>query len=173
MDTTQAIRRTLAVLPLAALAVACSAPLAAPKAPPTPVMQTIPEGKFTAEFPGAPKFEIKNIVVSGSELPVNMYSVDTAHDAVMVGYVDYPKGSVITLDGAAEGTASGVNGVVQTRTKTTFMGHPAMDVVIKAPNVVMYERLIARDRRLYTVMGVAATGKAAAYDRLLETFVLI
>jgi hypothetical protein len=145
---------------------------AAPPAP-APVVQTVPEGKFTAEFPGAPVYKPETVSAAGHDLVMHTYEVEAANQYVVVSYTDYPKGVTTSLEGAAQGSAAAVNGTIQSKVETTFMGHPAIDLVVNAPDGVIHARLVLRERRLYTVMGVAETGKAASYDRLLETFVLL
>lgn len=174
--TTQAIRRTLGVLLLitSLSAVACSS--STPKAaPPAPVLQTDDAGKFRAEFPSAPLREETPITEPGVNLVMITYTHETADEGLVVGYIDYPKGGQTAkmLDGAADGSAANVKGKVQSKTPTTFMGHPAMDVVMKAPEGVVHERLVLRGNRLYMLIGTGPSGRPASYDRLLETFFLI
>ncbi len=179
MDTpTQAVRRTLGVLCLVTslFAVACGSPKTASSAPPPPpVLQTDEVGKWRAEFPSAPPREEQKTTASGIDLLIISYTHDTATESVVVGYIDYPKSALNSksLDGAAEGSASSVKGTVQSKTATSVMGHPAMDVVIRSPDAMMYERLVLRGTRLYTLIGVGESSRPASYDRLLETFFLI
>lgn len=180
MDTSKAIRRALGVLLLTAsvTTVACS-PSATTNTPAAaaPVLQTDVEGKFSAEFPFTPLREEKKQTQAGLQLTMIMYSTETAKESVFVAYTDYPKTLKLNaseaLVGAADGSAKSANGVILSKAATTFMGHPAMDVVVKAPEGTVYERLVLRDHRLYMVMGVGAAGRPASYDHLLETFFLI
>ncbi|MGI8807726.1 MAG: hypothetical protein ACR2KK_07790 [Acidimicrobiales bacterium] len=176
-NTSQAIRRTLAVLVVASLsAVACSSPSTTSSSPPpAPVLHSDPVGQWRAEFPSAPLREEEKMTASGLDLLIISYTTETAAESVVVGYIDYPKGVLQSkaLDGAAEGSANSVKGTIQTKTATSFMGHPAMDVVIKSADAMMYERMVLRGTRLYTLIGVGATSRPASYDRLLETFFLI
>ena len=142
-----------------------------------PVLQEVPEGKFSAEFPSAPVREETKTSASGVDLLFISYQTERGGESVIVGYVDYPKGVQLSnvLDGAAAGAAANVKGTIQSRTDTTFMGHPATDVVIKTEDALVYGRLVLRGNRLYTLVGVdvGAPGRPAAYDRLVETFVLL
>lgn len=139
------------------------------------MLQTDEVGKWRAEFPSAPLRQEQKTTASGIDLLIVSYTHETASESVVVGYIDYPKTALNSksLDGAAEGSASSVKGTIQSKTATTFMGHPGMDVVIKSPDAMMYERLVLRGTRLYNLIGVGVSGRPASYDRLLETFFLI
>ena len=179
MQTTQAVRRTLGVLLLigSLSTVACSSATTktTPAASIPPVVHTDPAGKFTAEFPSAPLREEEKTTVSGLDLLIVSFTTENGTESVVVGYTDYPKNLQMgkVLDAAAQGSADNIKGTLQSKTSTTFMGHPTMDVVVKTPEAMVHERLILRGNRLYTLVGVGATGKPASYDRLVQTFVLI
>ncbi len=113
------------------------------------------------------------MTAAGMDLVLISYKTETAKESVGVAYVDYPGGAQLSLDGAAEGSASQINGTIQSKTATTFMGHPAVDVVIKVDGGMVHERLVLRERRLYTVIGASESGRPASYDRLIQTFHLI
>ena len=169
---TQAVRRTLAVVLLAVSVATAACGSTAESTTSAPVLQTVPEGRFTAEFPTAPVYKEETFTAAGHTLVLNSYTGETAQGTVAVGYVDYPKGLTLSLSGAAEGSASSMNGTIQTRSETTFMGHPALDVVVTTPEGPVYARYVLRERRLYTLIGVGADGRPASYDRLVETFVM-
>jgi hypothetical protein len=175
MDKNQSVRRTLGVLLLGVSlsAAACASTEAEPKAS-APVLQTFPDEAFTAEFPSAPTREEEKQTVNGMDLTFISYETE----ALAVGYVKYPRTIRGSLDGAVKGAADNINGVVHSRTDTTFMGHPATDVVIKAPDAVVHARFIFRSGdRLYTLIGPGEFGATESlpppeYSRLVETFVL-
>ena len=182
MDTTQAIRRTLGVLLLTAsvTTLACSPSdtvKTSASASAAPFLQTDADGKFSAEFPFTPLREQKRDVVSGVELVTISYTTETAKDSVIVAYTDYPRTmqfkSAEALEGAAQGAAKNIGGVILSKTPTTFMGHPAIDIVVKNPQATANARLVLRDHRLYMVLGISEAGRPASYDHLLETFFLI
>lgn len=172
MDTTTtAVRRALGVLLLVTsfAAVACSSSETGSTAS-APIVQAVPEGWFTAEFPGPPVRQQNRVTVSGVELVILTYKTDTASESV--AYVDYPQERwPPTPWGAAQGSADNVGGTIERKTETTLMGHPAMDVVIKVPQGFAHERLILRGTRLYNLIG-AGPSRPASYDRLVERFVL-
>jgi hypothetical protein len=168
MDTTQ-VRRTLGVLLIGVSlsAAACTSTEPAPEAT-APVLQTFPDEAFTAEFPAGPKREVQRTTAAGVEIEFVTYQTGD----LVVGFVEYPKSLSGSLDGAVKGAADNVKGTVQSRTDTMFMGHPATDVVIKAPEGIVHSRLVLRGNRLYTLIGAGPSGPPPAYARLVETFVL-
>lgn len=172
-NTTQAVRRTLAVLLVSVSFATAACGSEAGSSTPTPVMQTIPEGQFTAEFPSAPIREEETVPTdAGPDVTLIWYRAQLPKETVGIGYVDYPKGVRLSLDAGAEAAASGLNGTVQSKTTTTFMGHPTVDVVIDTPEGPLYQRLVLRGNRLYTLSGAGESGRPASYDRLVETFVM-
>lgn len=185
MDTsTQAVRRTLAVLLLGVSlsAAACSSSSTGEATATAPVLQTIPEGQFTAEFPKGPVRDQEKISAAGLDLLMISYSVDLAKESVVVGWFDYPKTVQMStpklLAGAADGSAASAHGTIVSKTETTFMGHPAMDVVIDTKDGRVYERIIHRGNanRVYVLVGAGpagSSGKPATWDRLMATFVLL
>jgi len=184
MDTsTQAVRRTLAVLlvGVSLAAAACSSPTKGSTAT-APVLQTIPEGKFTAEFAKGPVRDEEKIAAAGLDLVMISYQVDLAKESVVVGWFDYPKTVQMStpklLAGAADGSAASAKGTIASKTETTFMGHPALDVVIDTKDGRVYERIIHRGNanRVYVLVGAGTpgpTGKPATWERLMATFVLL
>jgi hypothetical protein len=165
----QHVRRALGVLLLGVSlsAAACTATGSEPTAS-APVLQAFPDEAFTAEFPDSPKREEQTASVAGVDVKLVTYSVGE----LAVGYVNYPTSLAGSLDGAVKGAADNIDGTVQTRTDTTFMGHPATDVVIKAPEGIVHTRLVLRGQRLYSLIGAGKDGPPPAYARLVETFVL-
>ena len=171
-NNTQAVRRTLAVLLLALSFAAAACSTSEPLSARAPYVQTVPDAQFTVEFPGAPEYEEETVNAGGVDVTVRTYVVESADESVGVAYVEYPKNSEITLDGAAEGSAAQVKATIQSKSPTTFMGHPAMDVVMKTSEAVIHERIVARGTRLYSLIGVGVSAPPPAYARLVGSFVL-
>lgn len=168
MDKTK-VRRTLGVLLLGVSLSAAACTSTEPEAKTsTPVLQAFPAEAFTAEFPGGPTREEQKATVAGVEVTLVMYQVGE----LAVGYVNYPPSLSGSLDGAVKGAADNIKGTVQSRTDTTFMGHPATDVVLKSPDGIVHTRLVLRGQRLYSLIGAGKNGPPPAYARLVETFVL-
>ena len=139
------------------------------------MVHTAQDGRFTAEFPTAPEREENTLTAAGLDLVVVSYTTATDDESVIVGYTDYPEGigGDSVLEGAAEGSAANVNGTIQSKTDTTFVGQPAKDVVVTTDEATVNERIFLVGNRLYTLIGVARSGRPASYDRLLETFALL
>jgi hypothetical protein len=176
MGKTQAFRRALAGLCAVGCLIAFAVAVAERRSTATalqPVHQDVPEGKFSAEFPSVPVRAEHKLTSAGVDLVMIAYQTETAKESVGVTYIDYPKGHDLSLDRAAEASATKAKGTIQSKSATTFMGHPAMDVVVDADGAVLQVRLILRDRRLYTLLGASASGGLTSYDRLVKTFLLI
>jgi hypothetical protein len=178
-NSPRVIRRTLGVILafVCLTAVACSSSSKSSTAKDAaPFAQTSEDGKFTAEFPSVPKRAETPISAAGLDLVVVSYATDNDDESVIVGYTDYPTEDFDTtgvLDAAAEGSASNVDGTIESSTDTTFVGQPAKDVVITTKEATVNERLFLVGHRLYTIIGVAKSGRPASYDHLIDTFVLI
>jgi hypothetical protein len=145
MDKTN-VRRALGVLLIGVSlgAAACTSTTGGDVKVSTPVLQSFPDEAFTAEFPEGPRREEEKTTVAGVEVTMVMYSVGE----LAVGYVNYPTSLAGSLDGAVKGAADNINGTLQSRTDTTFMGHPATDIVIKSSDAVVHNRLVMRGQRL-------------------------
>jgi hypothetical protein len=136
-----------------------------------PVLQTSAEGGFQAEFPGLPERQQRNSTSSPDRVIVT-YKAKIATGEVAIAFADYP-GRNLSLDRVAEGIGDEIDGTVQSRTDLTVMGHPAVDLVVKTDRGTVYERLVMRGIRMYTLIATARSGRPPAYDHLLETFVLL
>ena len=169
MDKTRNVRRTLGVLLLGVSLSAAACTSTDPDADASaPVVQAFPAEGFTAEFPTAPTREEDKAAAAGVDITLITYRVGD----LVVGYVNYPTTLVASLDAAVKGAADNIKGTIQSRSDTTFMGHPATDVVIKAPDGVVHTRMVLRGQRLYSLVGAGKSGPPASYARLVETFVL-
>lgn len=169
MDTTH-LRRALGVLLIGVSlgAAACTSTSDGDAGGGAPVVQSFPDEAFTAEFPAGPKREEEKATVAGVDVTLIMYTTGD----IAVGYVNYPTTLVGSLDGAVKGAADNIKGTLKGRTDTTFMGHPATDIVIDSPDGIVHTRLVLRGQRLYSLIGAGKSGPPAAYTRLVETFVL-
>ncbi len=136
-----------------------------------PVLQTSPDGGFQAEFPGVPERQERNSKSSPDRVIVT-YRAKVETGEVAIAYADYP-GRNLSLDRVAGGIGDEIEGTVQSRTDLMVEGHPAVDLVVTTERGTVYERLVVRGIRLYTLIATARSGRPAAYDHLLETFVLL
>lgn len=166
-----AVRATLAGVGLAvAMVVGACAPGGGSNAA-APVLQTSPDGGFQAEFPGLPERQQRNSKSSPDRVIVT-YKAKVGTGEVAIAYADYP-GRNLSLDRVADGIGDELEGTVLSRTDTMVMGHPAVDLVVKTDRATVWERLVVRGIRVYTLVATASSGRPAAYDHLLETFVLL
>ncbi len=177
MDThTRAVRRTLSVLlAVAALATAACSSSGSSSTAKAPVAYTADDGRFTAEFPSSPERDEQQVTVAGIDLVIVSYTTESKNDALTVGFTDYPEVTDVgaVLDAAADGSANQINGTIESKTDTTFLGVPAKDVVISTDGASVYERIFVVENRLYTLIGVAENARPTSYDHLLATFALL
>jgi hypothetical protein len=164
-------RRTLAGVGLAVTMVvgACS-PNGGSSAS-APVLLTPTDGGFQAEFPGLAERQQRNSTSSPDRVIVT-YKAKVGTGEVAIAYADYP-GRNLSLDRLADGIGDELEGTVQSRTDLMVMGLPAVDLVVKTERGTVYERLVVRGSRMYTLIATARGGRPAAYDDLLETFLLL
>jgi hypothetical protein len=167
MDTpTRAVRRTFAALLLAVAClttVACSSSDTKSSAKEA-VVHRAEDGRFTAEFPTAPhRPGDRRLRDRGGrrERDRRVHRLPRRHRGTQ------------RAGGAVEGSAANVKGTIQSKTDTTFVGQPAKDIVVTTYEATVNERIFLVDNRLYTLIGVARSGRSASYDRLLETFALL
>jgi hypothetical protein len=165
-----AVRRALAGIGLAVAMVAgaCSPGGGSAAAP---VLQTSPDGGFQAEFPGVPQRQQRNSTSTPDRVIVT-YKAKIGTGEVAIAYADYP-GRNLSLDRLADGIGEELKGTVESRTNLMVMGHPAVDLVVKTERGTVYERVVVRGIRMYTLVATGRSGRPAAYDHLLETFVLL
>jgi hypothetical protein len=136
-----------------------------------PVLHTSADGGFQAEFPGLPERQQRNSTSSPDRVIVT-YKAKAGTGEVAIAYADYP-GRNLSLDRLADGIGAEIDGTVQSRTDLMVLGYPAVDLVVKTERGTVYERLVVRGVRMYTLIGTAGSGRPAAYDHLLNTFVLL
>jgi hypothetical protein len=167
----RALRGTLAGVGLAVAMVVGACSPGDGSATAAPVLQTVPDGGFQAEFPGVPERQQRNSTSSPDRVIVT-YKAKVGGGEVAIAYADYP-GRNLSLDRVADGIGEEIDGTVESRTDLTVMGYPAVDLVVKTERGTVYERLVVRGIRMYTLIASARSGRPAAYDHLLETFVLL
>jgi hypothetical protein len=166
-----AVRGTLAGVGLAVAMVVGACSTGGGSAAAAPVLQTVPDGGFQAEFPGVPERQQRNSKSSPDRVIVT-YKAKIATGEVAIAYADYP-GRNLSIDRLADGIGDELEGTVESRTDLMVMGHPAVDLMVKTERGTVYERVVVRGIRMYTLIASARSGRPAAYDHLLETFVLL
>lgn len=141
---------------------------------------------FSAEFPGRPKPDERNVSVRGTNVAAHLLVLDS-RDRRSFGllYADYP-GTVdvgnppAVLDGAAKGSAASINGRLARVTPGTALGHPSVDYVITVPErtvkgkkfgaLVIRGRSILHDHRLYSLLVGTPSDDPSDFRRFVTSF---
>jgi len=120
------------------------------------------EGRFSGLFPGQPERELKEMNTPIGTLDFIMYSAGSKKIGFIVGYVDYPQETFKNadiekmLDGARDGAAQNVNGILENERVLDFHGNPGREIEIKVPKkATIKARVILIGNRLYQVMAVS------------------
>jgi hypothetical protein len=131
---------------------------------------------FTADFPTEPTEGSSNFDFGGTTVTTNIYMSETGNDAVGVGVTAIPIDSdadiETALDSAAKTSAGALGYKITKRKALTLDGDPALDITAKGdPEIVYQSRFIYHDGRMYQLMGIGTSGKAAsAYAPFVESF---
>ena len=148
-----------------------------PTPSPTPSPYVATDAGFSAVFPTTPQKQTQNVNQNGVSLLTTLYLATTNDEQIVVAYTQLPvapQGGAVQagLDGGVNGSAQNVNGKIESRNNTTFLGQPAEDAVITAQGQVVHERIVFFGRKLFVLEGVtnSLNAKHPWYDRLLATF---
>lgn len=112
-----------------------------------------PAGKFSAEFPGEPKKEVR----SQMGLTMTMHLVELRNGAYGVSVVDVPPGTPINYPGAIQGMAASNDGTVTKQNDWKFEGATGKEVemTIKKPKTgYASARIIVLNNRMYQVLAI-------------------
>ncbi|MFN2504869.1 MAG: serine/threonine-protein kinase [Acidimicrobiales bacterium] len=138
---------------------------------------TATDGRFSVEFPGPPTRVEGPIQLYGRAFIAVSYLSTDASGTVGVSYVDdaIEPGSNpgSKLAGAMGATSARVGAVIERQSASTFLGNPARDVVYKADQFRLFERVMIVGGRLIMLDNVTTgSSPSASYQRLLATFKL-
>ncbi len=138
-----------------------------------------PEGGFRMEFPAEPVRGQQSLASELGPLETVLFTVEEDADTVyLVAYTDYPEevldvdpGTV--LDGAVQGAATNLSGTVESSTKLTVEGFPAVDYVVAVEGGRVEARAILAGRRIYLVQRAASQSGPDEFRRLVDSFELL
>jgi hypothetical protein len=141
---------------------------------------------FSAEFPGAPKPDERNVSVRGTNVAAHLLVLDArGRHSFGLLYADYPATVDVSnppavLDGAAKGSAASINGRLARSTPGTVLGHPSVDYVINVPErtvkgkkfgaLVIRGRSILQDHRLYSLLVGTPKDDPGDFRRFVTSF---
>lgn len=139
------------------------------------------DGRFRAEFPGAPRRQTQSESVGDIDLETILYQRDVGLDtSFLVTFVDLPgvpPDVSAALNGAANAIAVGLKGEILTSAETDFGGRPAIEFLVESrveggTTDVHYGklRLVVDDRRLYSIGVVGPDNPPEGYDAFVASF---
>jgi len=146
----------------------------------------VPGPGFSAEFPGQPKPDQRNVSVRGTNVAAHLLVLDgRGRHSFGLLYADYPATVDVSnppavLVGAAKGSAASINGRLERSTPGTVLGHPSVDYVINVPErttngkkfgaLVIRGRSILQDHRLYSLLVGTPKDDPRDYRRFVGSF---
>jgi hypothetical protein len=138
-----------------------------------------PEGGFRVELPSEPESNVQSVPSQAGPLEAAVFTVEVDADTgYIVAYTDYPEevlevepGTV--LDGAVQGAATNVSGTVESSTKLTVEGFPAVDYVIAVDGGRVEARAILAGSRIYLLQRAASQPDQDEFRRLVDSFELL
>lgn len=111
---------------------------------------------FRANFPGATTKRTQQVTTPVGVLAQSSEVFEDKRGAFSVTWADYPESYIrsvaddVVLQGAVDGAARGVRGVVRDHVHTRFEGHPAREFSVVAPRGLRYKARVAlAGRRLF------------------------
>ena len=141
---------------------------------------------FSAEFPGQPKPDQRNVSVRGTNVAAHLLVLDSrGRHSFGLLYADYPTTVDVSnppavLDGAAKGSAASINGKLARSTPGTVLGHPSVDYVITVPArttngkklgaLVIRGRSVLHDHRLYSLLVGTPKDDPGDFRRFVTSF---
>ncbi|MGQ0678284.1 MAG: hypothetical protein ACT4OM_01255 [Actinomycetota bacterium] len=135
------------------------------------------EGRFLVEFPNKPKREAASVESGENTLTSVVFTASTDDEAVSVSYVDYPdditaKPRNDVLAAVAKGSATALQGKVESSTPVTFLGGEALDFRVEAPEGFATARSFMVGNRMYLLQVVRRDNVEgpASFQRLVNTF---
>ena len=137
------------------------------------------EGGFRVELPAEPVRQEETVQGAAGPLQAVLFSATTGPDSrYSIAYTDYPEavrqvepGAV--LDGVVQGAVTDGSGTVQSSSKLTAEGFPAVDYVVNVDGGQRQTRGILVDRRIYLLQRAGAQPDEAGFRRLVDSFELI
>jgi len=137
------------------------------------------KGGFRMELPSLPETNAESVPSPSGPLEGAVFAVEASPDVgYIVAYRDYPEAvldldPVVALDQAVQEAASSVSGTLESSTRLTVEGFPAVDYVIAVDKGRLEARAILTGRRIYLVQRVARQPDQGDFGRLVDSFDLL
>lgn len=136
------------------------------------------EGRFTAQFPGAPRKNTQVVAVPGGQLEVHIYELQTFAEYSVI-YSDYPSAPSSAavagrvLDNVVKNAVKAINATLLSATEISIEGHPGRLVKQRLPGgSILRAKFYLVGRRLYQVAITTPPeeGASAASVRFSDEF---
>ena len=133
-------------------------PLATPEVDPKSWKEfSSTDGRFAAQFPGTPRATTETVNVSGGQLEVRIFQLQTFAEYSVI-YSDYPaapssaEAAARILDTIVKGAARAVNATLLSETEISIEGHPGRLLKERLPGgSILRAKFYLVGRRLYQV----------------------
>ncbi len=132
------------------------------------------EGRFTADFPGAPHRKTSPFRVLDSDRTLNEFICDKGDRCLFAEYVDLQR-EIVTkadvdriLDSSRDGAAAKVGGKITTATDGIIDGHPTRDFIVQIPGKTLvndHVRIFIVGNRLYIFQSLWVDGITDMYTQ--------
>lgn len=137
--------------------------LSAAQAAPGWVGYRSPDGRFSANFPSTPTYNVQQSTNrDGAPLTQHLVSAVEGDNAFMLGYFDIQPGQVFTFAEAREGMLQKVGGTLLLETPITLGPYGGHDMVVSASTgaitFVMNVRVIQTPKRAYVLQAIFPAG---------------
>lgn len=132
-----------------------------------------PQGGFSVLLPGKPRKDTRNVRIDGTQVPLEMLSLQTKGAAYGIGYADFPPSGTAEmrarrLAAARDQLVANIAGELATDREVSIEGHPGREFraegQVAGEAFVTTARVYAVGDRLYEIAVVARASEAARAD---------
>jgi len=121
---------------------------------------TIKDGKFTIELPGEPKQQTQTLDTEFGKLDMSMLIYTNENSSYIVGFTDYPKSSMTTVnidtffENAKKGALKNTNGTLLQEKVIAYKTYPGREIKVSAMNgkAIILMRFFLAGNRFYEVL---------------------
>ena len=137
------------------------------------------EGGFRVELPVEPVRLEQTVQGDAGPLQAVIFSASTGPgSSYSIAYTDYPEAVLqvepgTVLDGVVQGAVNNGSGTVESSSRITAEGFPAVDYVVNVEGGQRQTRGILVDRRIYLLQRAGTQPDEAGFRQLVESFELI
>lgn len=137
------------------------------------------EAGFRVELPVEPVRQEETLQGDVGTLQAVLFSASTGPDSsYSIAYTDYPEAVLqvdpgAVLDGVVQGSVTNASSTVQSSSKLSAEGFPAVDYVVNVEGGQRQVRAILVDRRIYLLQRAGPQPDEDGFRRMVDSFELI